>query len=90
MSATCAPSCISFLIHSGLFRKKPLFIDVYIAFRLEQLKEELDRAKLVNDLLSGYNPWARPRIDPRETVNIWFFMYLYFLNDVESFHFKLE
>ena len=42
---------------------------------LKSLKKNWTEAKLVNDLLTDYNPWARPRIDPRETVKVWFFMY---------------
>ena len=57
---------------------------------LNSSKKNWTEAKLVNDLLTDYNPWARPRVDPRETVNVWFFTYLYFLNDMVSFHFKLE
>ena len=42
MSATCAYYFISYLIEAHL--KKNLFIGVAISFRIEQLKEELDRS----------------------------------------------
>ena len=56
---------------------------------LNSSKKNWTEAKLVNDLLTDYNPWARPRVDPREIVNVWFFMYLFLLNDVVSFYLTL-
>ena len=57
---------------------------------LNSSKKNWTEAKLVNDLLTDYNSWARPRVNPREIVNVWLFMYLFLLNDVVSFHQTLK
>ncbi len=47
-------------------------------------RENWTEARLIRDLLQNYSEWARPVTDPSLAVNVYFFMYLYQLNDVVS------
>ena len=82
----------NFLSGLGLFRSTSAYsesklLNISTIFPdLNSSKKNWTEAKLVNDLLTDYNPWARPRVNPREIVNVWLFMYLFLLNDVVSFY----
>ena len=45
---------------------------------LNSSKKNWTEAQLVNDLLTDYNPFARPRVDPREIVKCLVFHVLIF------------